>query len=63
MKYCIKHQIMSLEHCGSFTTIQDGEGGGKKFPPTSFSPVTSINVGISPQNFLTFSLNPFSTLV
>ena len=41
------------------------EGGGEpKRPPTSnsFSPVTSANVGISPQNFLTFSFNPFTTL-
>ena len=30
----------------------------KKAPPlTSFSPVTSTNVGISPQNFMTFSFN------
>ena len=44
--------------------IQDGVGGQKgPPPPTSFSPVTSTNVGISPQNFLTFSFNPFSTLV
>ena len=38
--------------------IQDGEG--QKAPPTSFSPVTSTNVRISPQNFLTFSFNPFT---
>ena len=37
--------------------IQDG--GTKKALPTSFSPVTSTNVRISPQNFLTFSFNPF----
>ena len=42
--------------------IQEG-GGGKKANPTNFSPVTSTNVGISPQNFLTFSFNPFATLV
>ena len=37
-------------------------GGAKKPPPppTSFSPVTSTNVRISPQNFLTFSFNPFT---
>ena len=30
--------------------IQDGgEGVGQKGPPTSFSPVTSTNVGISPK--------------
>ena len=43
--------------------IQD-RGGGQKGPlPTSFSPVTSTNVGFGPQNFLTFSFNPFVTLV
>ena len=41
-------------------SIQDGEG--KKAPPTSFSLVTSTNVGLGPQNFLTFSFNPFATL-
>ena len=29
----------------------------------SISPVTSTNVGIIPQNFLTFSFNPFATPV
>ena len=38
-------------------------GGGGFLPPTSFSPVTSKNVRISPQNFLTFSFNTFVTLV
>ena len=37
--------------------------GSKKAPPTSFSPVTSTNVGFGPQNFLTFSFNLFATLV
>ena len=37
--------------------IQDG---GKKASSTSFSPVTSANVGVSPKNFLTFSYNPFA---
>ena len=32
-------------------------------PSTSFSPVTSTNAGFGPQNFLTFSFNPFTTLV
>ena len=41
-----------------------GAGGGKKVPlPTSFSSVTSTNVGFGPKNFLTFSFNPFATLV
>ena len=29
----------------------------------SFSSVTSTNVGISPEDFLTFSFNPLATLV
>ena len=32
-------------------------------PLTNFSPVTTTNVGISLQNFLTFSFNPFATMV
>ena len=35
--------------------------GGQKGPLTSFSLVTSTNVGISHPNFLTFSFNPFIT--
>ena len=38
-------------------------GGGVERPPTSFSPITSTNVRISPQNFFTFSFNPFDRLV
>ena len=38
-------------------------GGGQKGPPTSFSPVTSTNVGFGPQNLLTFSFNSFATQV
>ena len=40
--------------------IQDGVW--VKRPPTTFPPETSTNVGISSQNFLTFSFNPFATL-
>ena len=55
----------------TFNPIQDwrGEGGGggvgvgEKVLPTSFSPVTSTNVGVRPQNFMTFSFNPFATLL
>ena len=45
--------------------IQDGGGGGQKetLTPTSFSPVICTNEVISPKNVLTFSFNPFSTLV
>ena len=38
---------------------QDGGEGS----PTSFSPATSTNVGIRPQNLLTFIINPFDKLV
>ena len=37
--------------------------GVQKSPPIVFSPVNSTNVGMSPQNFLTFTFNPFDTLV
>ena len=42
--------------------IQNG-GEAHKVPLTSFSPVTSTNLGICPQNLLTFSFNPIATLV
>ena len=46
-----------------FNPIQNRWGEGvKKAPHTSFSPVTSTNVRVSP-HFLTFSFNPFVTLV
>ena len=38
-------------------------GGGQKASPTSFFPVTSANIGIGRQNFLTFTFDPFATLV
>ena len=47
--------------CG-FNPIQDEEGA-KRSPPTSFSPVTSKNVGTNPRNFVTFIFNPFVTLL
>ena len=37
--------------------------GGQKGPTSKFPPVTSTNVGISPQNLLTFIFNSFATLV
>ena len=44
-----------------------GAGGGetwdKKALAISFSPATSTTVGISPQNFLFVSFNPFAILV
>ena len=45
------------------TLFKIGGGRGHKGPHTSFFPVTSTNVRVSPQNFLTFSFNPFATLV
>ena len=56
MIYFLKHFMKSLFRMGR-------RGGGQKGPPTSFFPVTSTNVGIGPYNFLTFSFNPFATLV
>ena len=45
-----------------FNPIQDG--GGQKAPlPYQFSPLSSANVRISPQNLLVFSFNPFDRLV
>ena len=35
-------------------------GGGKKALLTSFPPVTSTNVVISPKNIFTFGFNPFA---
>ena len=43
-----------------FNPIHDG---GSKKAPTSFSPVTSTNVGFGPKKFLTFSFNPFATVL
>ena len=37
--------------------------GSKKAAHTSFFPLTSTNVGISPKFFLAFSFSPFDTLV
>ena len=54
-----EHEIMSDK--GFFNRIQDA--GGPRKPPISFSPVTSRNVEISSQNFLTFNFDSFATLV
>ena len=45
----------------SLNPTQNG-GKGQKGPPTSFSPVTSTNLGISSQNFPTFSFKPLPHL-
>ena len=52
-----------------FRTGRGAQGGGwgaktpPPPPPTSFSAVTSTNVGFGPKTFLNFSCNTFSTLV
>ena len=38
-------------------------GGRESPPPSQFFPVTSTNVRITSQNFLSSSFNPFATLV
>ena len=60
-KYRHEHIKKTLLFIRKLNPIQDG--GGQKDPPTSFSPVTSTNVGVGPQNFLTFSFNSFATLL
>ena len=56
-----KPYVRTLMESQHVNPIEDG--GEKRLPPTSFSPVTSTNVGFGPQNFLTFSFNPFATLL
>ena len=57
-----KEQNMYVQSVGStgFTLNPIQKGHPTRY--ISFLPVTSTNVGISPQNLLTFSLNPFATL-
>ena len=43
--------------------MRGGEGLGQKGLTNSFSTVTSTNVEITPQKFLTLTLNPSATLV
>ena len=57
----LKINMLMVKHCEA-NPIRDEEGG-QKGPPTSFSLITSTNVGISPQNLLTFSFHLFSTLI
>ena len=68
-KFC-KHIIIKLSLAYSFRKMFFiGQNltlirmGGEGPPPTSFSTVTSANVKIGTQNFLTFSFNPFHRLV
>ena len=45
------------------TIFRMGRGRGREGAPTVFSSVTSTNVEIKPQKFLTFSCKPSATLV
>ena len=45
-----------------YNPIQEEQKAPPPSPTTSFSPVTSTNVGFSTPNFLTFSFNLFSKL-
>ena len=63
-KYCEEKLPQGIETTDGLTLFRMGRGGGdQKAPPTSFSPIISTNLGINPQNFLTFSFNPFATVV
>ena len=48
-------------HHEAIKSIQDG--ADQKDPLSVFPSVTYTNIGISQQNILTFSFNPFATLV
>ena len=58
---CFSKDFFYILHLTLFRMEWGGEGGreDKEALSTSFPPVTSTEVGISPQNFLTFSFNPF----
>ena len=56
-----KHKTQGKHFLINLNPIQDG-GRGKK-APYQFFLLTSAKVEISPQNVLTFSFNPFATLV
>ena len=65
-KRCLSKEVL-YRNLKWFNPIEDGgRGGGRQkapLPPTSFSPVISTNAKFGPKNFLTFSVNPFDTLV
>ena len=64
IKKLMKYETRNcLRPYNNLTLFRMGGRAKRHPPPTSFSFVTYINVEISPQNFLTFSFNPFATLV
>ena len=63
-QYEAKYQFLFNKREGTgLTLFRIGRRDGGQVGSLPFSPVTSTNVGISSQNVLTFSLNPFVTLV
>ena len=61
--YLIYFEVDEINIKAKILFLNPIQDRGAKKPPTSFSPITPANVRISPQNFLTFILNPFVTLV
>lgn len=57
MKINALPEQVEIEHNTVLTLFRMEEGA--EGPPTSFSPVTSTNVGIIPKNFLDFQFQPF----
>ena len=57
---CLNIEVFSFFFIEILTLFRMGVA---KRPPTTFSPVNSTNVELSPENFLAFSFNPFVTLV
>ena len=51
--------LVFVRFCFRMLSLFRMGGGQAKRPPTSVLFVTSTKVGISPQNVLSFSLNPF----
>ena len=56
----MKYQRLKMQEL-VINLIQDG--GGATPSPTNFSPITSTNVEITHQNFLTFSFNTYAALL
>ena len=55
--FWVKFGVDPLFFTNLINPIQDGWGQKDPLPSIGFSPVTSRKVGISPQNFLNFSIN------
>ena len=65
----VKGEVLSITNLATTSALNpildggEGRGRAKRSSVPVFFSVTSTNVGISPQNFQTFSFNPFATLV